>query len=200
MIDSAIPCLGIDKIRIIRIRQQAVDALAFAALEAVVFDDLPVFQYGNITGIADRIDLSIRTKTQVVQEVINESEVFHIGYFHLFVDDKQSFRGSDVDLAVFIFKDRTHRQRLETIACIPAQIIVLVLQYDTAVIGTDPQSPFMVDMETLDAVDADLRADAFKAASVVADQSAIGADPDEAFFGLYDIVGFRSRKAVAVII
>ena len=76
----------------------------------------------------------------------------------------------------------------------------MVLHGKAVAVGTDPQTVMAVDVQTLYAGNSGRGIQTFKCAAIIADQTAVTADPDETVRCLYDIVGFRSRKTVCVVV
>ena len=117
-----------------------------------------------------------------------------------FVEHGDTRRGADVNPARVVLGDGADLGGAETVGLIPLQQLSPVHHGHAVVVGADPEPILLIHVQTHDAGKAVGGIHPLKAFAVIADQTAVTADPDKALAGLRDIVCLLCRQSVGVVV
>ena len=105
-----------------------------------------------------------------------------------------------IDITVGILRNGPHRKRFQPVLNPEHPRLAFVNHGNAGIIRAYPETVFAVHEKAHNACNTGCGIHTFKGIAVIPDQSAVAADPDKAFRGLRNRVGFRSRKSVPVVI
>ena len=200
VIEPKVAALKPELARLRRIGEHGGHALHGAFLRAEEADQLAVPDLHQIAEIGQAIDDPVASHPQIAHVRLGDGLILHHPQVSVRVDYRDAAGRGDVDRVALVSRDGAGVRRQHAVQLAPLAQLAPLQHRDAVVVGADPQAIPAVHIQALDAGDAAGGIHAHEGVAVVADQSAVAADPDEALRGLHDGVGFRGGQAVGVVI
>ena len=172
-----------------RVGKDGVDVAVFALFKAEIAVRPAMVQSKDRARIIHAVEEAVTSRTELMDELFLQSGIVRLPDHHIRTDGRDSVGRGDIDHAVRVLGYRSHGRGAQAVLFVPVPELPFFHDKNTAVIGADPQAVLPVDIEASDAGDPGGGVHPHKGIAVVADQSAVAADPDEAISGLGDDVG-----------
>ena len=189
VIEPKVASLKPELTRLRRIGEHGRHALHRAFLRAEEADQLAVPDLHQVAEIGQSVDDPVASHPQIAHVRIGDGFILHHPQRSVRINHRDATSRGNVYGAALISHDGTGVRRLHSVQLAPLAQLALFQHRDAIVVGADPQAILVVHIQALDAGDAAGGIQAHEGVAVVANQSAIAADPDEAFRGLHDRVG-----------
>ena len=184
----------------VRVGEDACDPLNGGLRMIDVIHHFPAAHGEVIPVVGSTVEQPVAARVDIIHVGVGDPGILHGMKGQIRIDHGDARRGAHIDRSVFILFNRADLGGAESVVLSPEPEFTAFHHGQAVFIGADPKPVPAVDEKAHHAAHARGGVHPLKGVPVVADESAVAADPEEAFGRLRDGIGFGGGQAVLAVV